>query len=72
MPVRIEAGAFRPGAPMRGVIGHGLLHRVAGVAQGDEIDALDHPAILDVQTGNDANLQHAARVRARAGSMAPS
>ena len=34
------------------------LDRIPGVAQVDEIDALDHPAAIDVQTGNDAFCQH--------------
>src|SRR6185295_1094199 len=31
---------------------------IAGVAQIDEIDALDHAAVLDVETGDDADLEH--------------
>ncbi len=41
-----------------GVIGDRRLHRIAGIAQIDEIDALDHPAVLDVETGNHAHLEH--------------
>ena len=33
------------------VIGAGLFHRVAGVAQLDEVDALDDAAVLDVRQG---------------------
>ena len=36
----------------------GQLDRVARVAQADEVNALDHPAVLDVQTGNDSFRQH--------------
>ena len=32
--------------------------RVAGIAQIDEIDAFDDTAILDVEAGNDAGLEH--------------
>src|ERR1700760_1184529 len=42
------------------VIGAGLLDRIAGVAQIDEVDALHHPPGLDVETGNDADLKHLA------------
>src|SRR6185437_10015 len=39
------------------VVGGGKLDRVAGVAQPAEVDALDHPARLYVQAGNNANRQ---------------
>ena len=47
------------------------LHRIAGVAQVDEIDALDHAAVLHVEAGNDADFEHqalafAARISASA------
>jgi hypothetical protein len=32
-----------------------LLDRIAGIAQIDKIDALDHPAIGDVKAGNNAD-----------------
>ncbi len=32
----------------------GNFDRIAGIAQIDEMNALDHPAAIDVQTGNDA------------------
>ncbi len=35
-------------------------HRIAGIAQIDEIDALDDAAVLHVETGNDADLEHQA------------
>ena len=55
-----------------GVVSRGLFDRIAGVAQGDEVDALHHAAVLDVETGNDADLQHQAAIsRASAGIMAP-
>ena len=38
-----------------------LLHRVAGILEVNEIDALDHAAIGDVEAGNDAGADgHAA------------
>ena len=43
------------------VIGDRRLHRIAGVAQIDEIDALDHAAVFDVEAGNDADLEHSGR-----------
>ena len=46
-----EAELVGPG----GIIGLRLFNRVSGVLQIDEIDALDHPAIGDVETGYDAN-----------------
>ena len=67
----------------RGVIGNCGLDRIAGIAQVNEVDALDDTAVLDVETGNDTDLEHrccsyaAARalrisVNASAGSMRPS
>ena len=41
-----------------GVIGDGRLDGIAGVAQIDEVDALDDPAVLDVETGDHAHLEH--------------
>ena len=41
-----------------GVIGDRRLDRIAGVAQVDELDALDDTAVLDVEAGNDADLEH--------------
>ncbi len=41
-----------------GVIGNGRFHGIAGVAQIDKVDALDHPAVLDVETGDHAHLEH--------------
>ena len=49
-----EAELVGPG----GVIGARLLDRIAGIAQIDEIDALDDAALGDVEAGDDANLQH--------------
>ena len=40
------------------VIGDRARHRIAGVAQVDEIDALDDAAVLDVETGDEAELEH--------------
>ena len=42
------------------VICDGRLDRIAGVAQIDEIDALDHAAVFHVEAGNDADLEHQA------------
>src|SRR5204863_386300 len=50
-----------------GVIRQGGLDGIAGVAQVEELDALDHAAFLDVEAGNDALGQHhAARIAASA------
>ena len=35
-----------------------LLHRIAGVAQLEKVDPLDHPAVLHVQAGDDAFGEH--------------
>ena len=35
-----------------------LLDRIAGVAQLEEVDALDHAAVLDIETGDDAFCEH--------------
>ena len=40
------------------IIGNRRLDRIAGVAQIDEVDALDDAAVLDVQAGNDADFEH--------------
>ena len=42
-----------------GVIDLGLLDRITGVDQVNEVDALDDTAVLDVEAGYDAGLQHA-------------
>ena len=59
-----------------------LLDRVAGVAQVDEVDALDDAAVLHVEAGNDADLEHgqlpafvigaSSSASARSASMRPS
>ena len=53
-----------------------LLDRVAGIGQIDKVDPLDDPPVLDVEAGNDAHLQHQARLRRRCsaalGSSLPS
>ena len=41
-----------------GVIDHGLLDGITGVAQGDEIDSLHDAAVLDIEARDDADLQH--------------
>ena len=45
------------------VVGDGAFDRIAGVAQVDEIDALDDAAVLDVEAGDDAGLKHIGGVR---------
>ena len=40
------------------VVGDGAFDRIAGVAQVDELDALDDAAVLDVEAGDDAGLKH--------------
>src|SRR5690606_30535250 len=54
----------------RRVIGNRRFHRIAGVAQINEIDALDDTAVLDVEAGDDADLEchfaFAARISASA------
>ena len=40
------------------VVGGGRLDRIAGVLQVDEVDALDDAAVLDVEAGDDADLEH--------------
>ena len=42
-----------------GVVDPRLLDRIAGVAQVDELHALDHAAVVHVEAGDDADLQHA-------------
>ena len=63
----------------RRVIGDRGLDRIAGIAQVDEVDALDDAAVLHVEAGNDADLERhqaarAARISlsASAGSSRPS
>src|SRR6202047_4406441 len=41
-----------------GVVGDRRFHGIAGIAQIDEVDALHHPAVLDVETGDHAHLEH--------------
>ena len=41
----------------RSIVGDRALHRIAGVAQIDEVDSLDDPAVFDVETGDDPRLQ---------------
>src|SRR6185436_4395958 len=40
-----------------GVVRNRRFDGIAGVAQVDEIDAFDHPAVLHIETGDDANLE---------------
>ncbi len=43
-----------------GVVEPGLLHRVARVHEVDELDALHHAPVVDVETGDDALGEHGA------------
>src|SRR5579883_2980168 len=55
-----------------------LLDGIARIGEPSEIDALDHPPVLDVEAGNEPSLQHDPAapprnsLRAAAGSMRPS
>ena len=51
------------------VIGDGRGDRIAGIAQVDEIDALDDAAVFDVEAGNDADLEHFLGRRRRADQL---
>jgi hypothetical protein len=46
-----------------GVVGLGRLDRIAGIAQVDELDALDDPPVLDIEAGNETYLEHHAGTR---------
>jgi hypothetical protein len=48
------------------VIDPGLFDRIAGIAQADEIDALDHAAVFHVQAGDDTNFKHECLLLTRA------
>ena len=51
-----------------GIVAGGDRRRVAGVAEVDEVDSFDYPAVADVQAGYDAFGQHSGRLsRGRAG-----
>ena len=53
-----------------------LSHRIAGIDKIDEVDALDDPPVLDIETGDDPHLQHggcsATKRNAASGSIRPS
>ena len=49
----VRQWATEMGIPFRTIIAHGYQHFVA-----EELHALDHLAILDIETGNDASSQH--------------
>ena len=49
-----KAELIRPG----GIVGAGGFDRIARIAQTDKIDALDHTAIGDIETGDHTSLQH--------------
>ncbi len=64
-----EAKLIRPGL----IIDPGLFHRIAGIHQIDEINPLDDAAGVDIQTGNNSDLQHQfSNSTAAAKSMRPS
>ena len=42
----------------RGIISDRRFDGIAGVTQIDEVDALDHSAVLDVEAGDDADFKH--------------
>ena len=66
----VEEGEF---VGAGGVVDGGLFDRVTGVAEVDEVDAFDDPAVFDVQAGNDAQFQHSAKSSsASVRSMRPS
>jgi len=46
-----------------GIVDPRLLDRIAGIAQADELHALHDAAVLDVEAGDDANLEHRAATR---------
>ena len=48
-----------------GVVALGELHRVTGVADVDEVRALDDAAVVDVEAGDDALQDHASRLTLR-------
>ena len=57
----------------RRIIARGSLHRIAGVAQADEIHALHHPAVGNVEAGDDPHGKgHLAACKASASWMRPS
>src|SRR6185437_10897794 len=49
-----ESQLVRPG----GIVHPRLLDRIAGIDQVGEVHALHHAAVLDVQAGDEADLQH--------------
>ena len=52
------------------VISGGRLDGIAGIHQVDEVDALDDAAVLDVEAGDDADLQHGERSEVGGGGKA--
>ena len=56
-----------------GVVDPRLLDRIAGIDEIDEVDALDDAAVLDVEAGDDAHLQHAltSAIAERGGEIDP-
>jgi hypothetical protein len=44
----------------RRIISHGAGHRIASIAQFNEIDAFDDTAVFDVETGDETGFKHQA------------
>ena len=40
------------------IVSLGSINWIAHISQIDKVDALDHPAVFDIQTGNDSFFQH--------------
>ena len=40
------------------IVGLGRINWITHISQINKVDALDHPAVLDIQTGNDSFFQH--------------
>ena len=73
-PVLVAGGDVEEGQLVGAfpVVDPGLLDGIAGVHQVDEVDALDHPAPVHVQTRDDARLQHGSASRSIAAASAAS
>ena len=40
------------------IVSLGSINWIAHISQIDKVDTLNHPAVLDIQTGNDSFFQH--------------
>ena len=77
VPVLVRGGDVEEAELVRAllVVDPRLLDGIAGIDQIDEVDALDGASVLDVETGDDARLEHSQPDRmamASAGSIRPS